>query len=107
MKWPTSVTPYDCVIIPMISKNDNKNMEKANNILNYLINKKIDVIVDDTDENLSAKIKKFNLIGIPYQIMIGNKSEGDYYEFKEVDKESENLTIEQIAKIIINSKKIN
>ena len=40
MKWPMSVTPYDCVIIPMISKNDNKNMEKANNILNYLINNK-------------------------------------------------------------------
>ena len=107
MKWPISVTPYDCVIIPMISKNDNKNMEKANNILNYLINKKIEVIVDDTDENLSAKIKKFNLIGIPYQIMIGKKSEGDYYEFREVGKESENLTIEQIAKIIINNKKIN
>ena len=107
MKWPISVAPYDCVILPMLSKNDNSNMEKANNILNYLIDKKIDVILDDTDENLSAKIKKFNLIGIPYQIMIGNKSEGDYYEFKEVDKESENLTIEQIAKIIINSKKIN
>ena len=107
MKWPTSVTPYDCVIIPMISKNDNKNMEKAKNILNYLINKKIEVIVDDTDENLSAKIKKFNLIGIPYQIMIGKKSEGDYYEFKKVGEESENLTIEQIAKIIINNKKIN
>ena len=107
MKWPTSVTPYDCVIIPMISKNDNKNMEKANNILNYLINKKIEVIVDDTDENLSAKIKKFNLIGIPYQIMIGKKSKGDYYEFKKVGEESENLTIEQIAKIIINNKKIN
>ena len=107
MKWPTSVTPYDCVIIPMISKNDNKNMEKANNILNYLINKKIEVIVDDADENLSAKIKKFNLIGIPYQIMIGKRSEGDYYEFKKVGEESENLTIEQIAKIIINNKKIN
>ena len=26
MKWPFSVTPYDCVIIPMISKNDNKNI---------------------------------------------------------------------------------
>ena len=107
MKWPISVTPYDCVIIPMISKNDNKNMEKANNILNYLINKKIEVIVDDADENLSAKIKKFNLIGIPYQIMIGKRSEGDYYEFKEIGKESENLTIDQIAKIIINNKKIN
>ena len=107
MKWPISVAPYDCVILPMISKNDSKNMEKANNILNYLIDKKIDVILDDTDENLSAKIKKFNLIGVPYQIMIGKKSEGDYYEFQEVGKKAENLTIEQIAKIIINNKKIN
>ena len=107
MKWPISVAPYDCVILPMLSKNDNSNMEKANNILNYLIDKKIDVILDDTDENLSAKIKKFNLIGVPYQIMIGKKSEGDYYEFQEVGKKAENLTIEQIAKIIINNKKIN
>ncbi len=107
MKWPISVAPYDCVILPMLSKNDNSNMEKANNILNYLIDKKIDVILDDTDENLSAKIKKFNLIGVPYQIMIGKKSEGDYYEFQEVGKEPENLTIEQIAKTIINNKKTN
>ena len=107
MKWPISVTPYDCVILPMISKNDSSNMEKAKNILNYLIDKKIDVILDDTDENLSAKIKKFNLIGIPYQIMIGKKSEGDYYEFQEIGKEPENLTIEQIVKIIINNKKTN
>ena len=107
MKWPISVAPYDCVILPMLSKNDNSNMEKANNILNYLIDKKIDVILDDTDENLSAKIKKFNLIGAPYQIMIGKKSEGDYYEFQEVGKEPENLTIEQIAKTIINNKKTN
>ncbi len=107
MKWPISVAPYDCVILPMLSKNDNSNMEKAKNIFNYLIDKKIDVILDDTDENLSAKIKKFNLIGVPYQIMIGKKSEGDYYEFQEVGKEPENLTIEQIAKTIINNKKTN
>ena len=39
--------------------------------------------------------------------MIGKKSEGDYYEFQEVGKEPENLTIEQIAKTIINNKKTN
>ena len=38
--------------------------------------------------------------------MIGNKSEGDNFEFQEVGKKAENLPIEQIAKIIINSKKI-
>ena len=79
-------------------------MEKALKIYDYLKRKNISSIIDDTDENFSAKIKKFNLIGIPYQILIGKKAEGDLFEFKEIGKDSENLKIEKIAEII-NSKK--
>ena len=104
MKWPLSVAPYHCAILPLISKNDNCNLEKANNIFKYLKNKNIETIIDDTDENFSAKMKKFNLIGIPYQIMIGKKSEGDLIEFKETGKNSENFKIDKIAEII-NSRK--
>ena len=107
MKWPISVAPYECAILPLISKNDSSNLEKANKILEFFKNKKIDAIIDDTDENFSSKIKKFNLIGIPFQIMIGNKSDVDKYEFKEIGKESKNLSIEEIAQKIINQKKIN
>ena len=107
MKWPISVAPYECAILPLISKNDSSNLEKANKILEFFKSNKIDVIIDDTDENFSSKIKKFNLIGIPFQIMIGKKSDGNKYEFKEIGKESKNLSIEEIAKIIINQKKIN
>ena len=107
MKWPISVAPYECAILPLIIKNDSSNLEKANKILEFFKSNKIDVIIDDTDENFSSKIKKFNLIGIPFQIMIGKKSDGDKYEFKEIGKESKNLSIEEIAKIIINQKKIN
>ena len=32
MKWPISVAPYDVAIIPVMSKNDNSTLEKANNI---------------------------------------------------------------------------
>ena len=39
--------------------------------------------------------------------MIGNKTEGDLFEFKEIGKDSKNLTIKQIADIIINKKKTN
>ena len=104
MKWPLSVAPYHCAILPLISKNDNSNLEKANNIFKYLKNKNIETIIDDTDENFSAKMKKFNLIGIPYQIMIGKKSEGDLIEFKETGKNSENFNIDKISEII-NSRK--
>ena len=105
MNWPISVSPYECAIIPLINKNDNLNLEKAFNIYKYLSEKNVDTIIDDTEENFSSKIKKFNLIGIPFQIMIGKKSEGDLYEFNEIGKETKNLSIEDIAKIITNKKK--
>ncbi len=107
MNWPISVSPYECAIIPLINKNDNSNLEKAQNIYKYLSEKKIDTLIDDTDENFSSKIKKFNLIGIPFQILIGKKSEGDLFEFNEIGKETKNLSIKDIVKIIINKKKIN
>ncbi len=104
MKWPISISPYDCAIIPMISKNDSSNLEKSNKIFEYLKSKNIDAIIDDTDENISAKIKKFNLIGLPYQLIIGNKSEGDLYEFKEVGGETQKLKIEDVASQISKAK---
>ncbi len=104
MKWPMSVTPYDCAIIPMINKNDKSNLEKSIKVHEFLKSKNIETIIDDTDENISAKIKKFNLIGLPYQLIIGSKSEGNLYEFKEVDGETQKLKVEDIASQIIKAK---
>jgi len=104
MKWPLSVAPYEIAIIPLVSKNDNSNLEKANNIYKFFKNHNIDAIIDDTDENFSSKMKKFNLIGVPYQIILGKKSAGDLVEFKELGKDNQNLSIEQIAKILTKQK---
>ena len=104
MKWPLSVSPYEVAVIPMISKNDNSNLIKSQKIYKELIKHNIDVLLDDTDENISAKIKKFNLIGIPYQIIIGQKSEGNIFEFKEIDKESQNLSIDKIVQKLTKEK---
>ncbi len=106
MKWPLSVAPYDCAIIPMVSKNDLSNLQKSNKIFEFLKSNKIDSIIDDSDENISGKIKRFNLIGIPYQLIIGKKSEGDYFEFKEIGKDSQNLKIDEIV-LKINKAKSN
>ena len=105
MKWPLSVSPYDCAIIPMINKNENSNLEKANNILKYFKDKNIDTIIDDTDENISTKIKNFNLIGIPFQIIIGKKSEGDLLEFNEIGEKTKKIKIAEAVQTIINKKK--
>ena len=104
MKWPISVAPYEVAIIPMINKNDNSALEKANNILLELINNNIDAIIDDTDENFSSKIKKMNLIGAPYQIIIGKQTDGEMLEFKEVGKDSQKLKLKNIINLIKQKK---
>ena len=64
----------------------------------------IDAIIDDTDENFSSKIKKMNLIGAPYQIIIGKKTEGDLLEFKEVGQDSQKFKLKDIIKLISEQK---
>ena len=100
MKWPTSVSPFDIVIIPAINKNDNSNLEKANKIYKELRKKGIDVLLDDITESISNKFKKHDLLGIPYQIIVGSKSQKDLFEFKEIDRDSEMLDLNQIIKHI-------
>jgi len=98
MKWPKSVSPFDVVIIPSISKNNQENLKKAHNIYNELKKQNIDALLDDIDENMSTKFKKHDLIGIPYQIIIGSKSEENKYEFKEINNESYLLDVQEIIK---------
>jgi len=96
MKWPKSISPFDIVIIPSINKNNKDNLQKAEKIYQELKKQNIDVLLDDVEENMSNKFKKHDLIGIPFQIIIGSKSEEDKFEFKELNSNGELLSLENI-----------
>ena len=100
MKWPKEVSPFDVVIIPAINKNDNSNIEKAKKLYDSLITKNIDVLLDDIEESISNKFKKHDLIGIPYQIIVGSKTRKDEFEFKEIGKETQVLEINKIINLL-------
>ncbi len=107
MKWPLSVAPYDIALIPMINKNDTSALDKAININKELIKNKIDALIDDTEENFSSKLKNINLIGVPYQIIFGKKSDGGLLEFKETGKETQIVSLTKIIEIIKKQKNSN
>jgi prolyl-tRNA synthetase len=107
MKWPQSVAPFEVAIIPSLQKNDKSNYLKAEKIYNELIKNNIDVLFDDTDEHLSAKFKKFDLIGVPYQIILGSKTTDNKFEFKEVNDKTQILPLEKIKNILLNKKNLN
>ncbi len=96
MKWPKSVSPFDVVIIPSFSKNNKENLSKSIKIYDELKKQNVDVLLDDVDENMSQKFKKHDLIGIPYQIIVGSKSTENKIEFKEVNSESSFVNLKDI-----------
>ena len=102
MKWPKSISPFDVVIIPSLSKNNKDNLIKSIKIYEDLKKQNIDVLLDDVDENMSQKFKKHDLIGIPYQIIIGSKSTEDKVEFKEVNSESSFINLKDIKSKLIS-----
>ncbi len=80
--WPKSIAPFDIEILPLSP--GNVVMETAKKIYNSLIERGFDVLLDDRDERPGVKFKDADLIGIPYQIIIGERGlkEG-YIELKE------------------------
>ena len=82
-------------------------MKKLKKVYDFLLKNNIDVLLDDTEEHLSAKFKKFDLIGIPYQIILGSKSTEDKFEFKELNEKTETLSLEEIKKKLINKRNLN
>ena len=96
MKWPKSISPFQVVIIPSLSKNNDNNLKKSLKIYDELKKQNIDVLLDDVDENMSQKFKKHELLGIPYQIIIGSKSSDDKFEFNEVNSNSSLLDLKEI-----------
>ena len=107
MKWPISVAPYDVSIITMINKNDVTALDKAKKINFELEKNNIEAIIDDTDENFSSKIKKMNLIGAPFQIIIGKQVNDDLIEFKEIGKDTQKINLKEIINIIKKEKEKN
>ena len=98
MKWPKTVSPFEVVILSNISKNNKENLKKSRKVYLELKKQKIDVLLDDVDENMSNKFKKHDLIGIPFQIIIGSKSTKDKFEFKEINSESSILDLNEIKR---------
>ena len=72
IKWPISVTPFHVSLINLMI--DDKACAKMSNIMYEKIsNSKLDVLYDDRDCSIGKKLSDNDLIGIPYQVIIGKR----------------------------------
>ncbi|MBE9531902.1 MAG: proline--tRNA ligase, partial [Proteobacteria bacterium] len=71
--WPKPLAPYMVSVVP-VSMKDEAVVEAAENIYKSLIDKGIEVLIDDRKERPGIKFKDSELIGIPFRVTIGSKT---------------------------------
>lgn len=95
--WPESIAPFEVNIVAIGYAKEIKIADAANELCATLKSIGYKVIVDDRKDGYGTKIKDAELIGIPINIIIGNK----YLENGEVELKHRNgkSTVSQIAEI--------
>ena len=94
--WPIQISPFEVIIIPTNLKDPIQSVLTEQIYKNFLINK-IDVLLDDRNDRAGVKFKDAELIGIPFQIVIGRDS---------INKEVELLCRTNNTKLKISSDKL-
>ncbi len=73
---PDEIAPYKVEIVIANIKNEDQ-VVLAEKIYNDLLNKKVEVLLDDRQDAIGAKLKDAELIGVPYIVVVGkNTAEG-------------------------------
>lgn len=71
--WPDSVAPFHVGLIN-VKAGDDKLDPLANDLYQELKSAGLDVLYDDRDERAGAKFADMDLIGLPWQVVVGNKT---------------------------------
>ena len=78
---PETIAPYKVQIVPKMD-NEEK-VEMANQLYVTLQKEGIESILDDRENlNIGAKIKDCKVLGTPYLVVLGDKTEGDNLELE-------------------------
>ncbi|HIE56067.1 MAG TPA: proline--tRNA ligase, partial [Chromatiaceae bacterium] len=91
--WPVSIAPFQVALLPMQMKKSEKVRETVQRLHDELEAAGIEVLLDDRDLRPGVMFADCELIGIPYRIVVGERSlEKNQVEFRARSAE-ENLMI--------------
>jgi prolyl-tRNA synthetase len=93
IKWPEPVAPFKVVILNL-KQGDGATDQASENIYRELSAKGVEVLYHDLDERPGSKFATADLIGVPYQVLIGPKglAAGTVEVKRRVDGSRENVS---------------
>jgi prolyl-tRNA synthetase len=97
--WPISVAPFEVVVVPLGTGDE---MESAAGIAAALAAAGVETVLDDRDERAGVKFADADLIGYPYQVVVGKRglAEGVVELKRRADGERSTLPLAQAAALL-------
>lgn len=102
--WPDPVAPYRIALVNL-KAGDPDTDAACENLYSQLGNAGVDVLYDDTDERAGAKFATMDLLGVPWQIIVGPKGvkQGEVEIKRRATGKRESMTPEAaLARILEN-----
>jgi prolyl-tRNA synthetase len=93
IKWPEPVAPFRASILNL-KQGDSATDAACEQLYRDLLGKGVDVLYDDTDQRAGGKFATADLIGVPWQVLVGPKglAAGTFEVKKRADGSRENLS---------------
>lgn len=82
IKWPLNVAPYHAVVLP-VKYSLSEQMELSDKLHEMLESNGVEVVLDDRNQGLGFKAKDWELIGVPFQIIVGKRALEGIVELKD------------------------
>ncbi len=100
--WPITMAPFEVVICPVGYDKSEIVQNAANQLHQQLISAGIDVVLDDRGERPGAMFADWELIGVPYRVVIGERGLKDgKVEFQgRCENTAQLVPVTEITKIV-------
>lgn len=98
--WPVSIAPFQVVLCPMGYDRSDMVREASDKLYQDLMSAGIEVILDDRGERPGAMFADWELIGVPYRVVIGERGlkEGQLEFQARTDAEALVIPVGDVAK---------
>ena len=102
--WPDNISPFHAVIIEIDGHKNEKVRKLSNKVYSELVEKGIDILLDDRNSKLGSKLHDWELIGITKFLIIGKaEADSESITFKKRGDSKKNLiSLNSIDKIFEN-----
>ena len=103
--WPAAIAPFQLAIVPLNMQKSAAVAECAEELYAALLDKGIDVLIDDRNERPGVKFADMELIGIPHRLVIGDRAlaEGNLEYKGRRDEESRLIAREQALDFLLET----